>query len=515
MAGRLRTVTSRMSLRARLVLLTVGLLAVGLLVATVTVNSLLRGYLEGQVDDRLRPAAEILSRTQAPVTLASSAQARDTGAGSAADLDLFDSPVVRYVNESGQTVGGPYAGSRSEDGPRLPGFGTAAVAAHGEHPFTVPSEDGDQRWRVVVEPMADSAPLVNTVSGTSAAPAAAVVVAISMSEVDATVGTLWTISAGVGGALLIVLALVGWFAVRSGFRPLLRIEETAAAIASGDLSRRVPDLASAKTEVGRLAAVLNSMLVQIEAAFAARADSEARMRRFVADASHELRTPLVGIKGFTDLYRMGALPDRADIARTMERIRGESERLTRLVEDMLLLARLDEGSASKGSAGSGIPIHLAPTDLRTLAVDALHDLRALDPFRPVQLTGPGGGIPSSAAALADEARLRQVVTNLVGNAITHTPAGTAVRIGVGTADGHAVLEVADEGAGLTPEQAQRVFERFYRADSSRTRSAGAGAGLGLSIVQSLVTAHGGRVRLTTSPGQGATFRILLPSAPAS
>jgi two-component system, OmpR family, sensor kinase len=190
----------------------------------------------------------------------------------------------------------------------------------------------------------------------------------------------------------------------------------------------------------------------------------------------------------------------------MERIAAESERLSRLVEDMLLLARLDERSPSPG-----YPLHLAPADLRTLAADALHDVRALDPSRPVSLTGPAGGPPSPAPALADEERLRQVMTNLVGNAVTHTPAGSPIRIGVGTTDGYAILEVADQGDGLTPEQARRAFERFYRADSSRHRSAGAGAGLGLAIVESLVTAHGGRVELTTAPGKGATFRILLPA----
>ncbi|MFJ8019429.1 ATP-binding protein [Streptomyces sp. NPDC096311] len=497
-----------MSLRTRLVLLTVGLLAVGLLTAAVTVNSLLRGYLNEQVDDQLRPAATLLSH--APVSLAlTSVQADQKNAASATGLALFNSPLVSYVDSDGRTVGElRHDGTLRGAAPRLPDLDGAAVAGHGARPFTVSGQDGNERWRVIAEPLTETARQLDDSSDSSAT---TVVVATSLSEVDATVGRLGTISAGVGAGLLAVLALVGWFAVRSGLRPLLRIEETASAIAGGDLSRRVPELAAPSTEVGRLAAVLNGMLVQIETAFAARAESEATMRRFVADASHELRTPLVGIKGFTDLYRMGALPDREDIDRTMRRISGEAERLTRLVEDMLLLARLDESVPGAGNNGR-LPIHLAPTDLRTLAVDALHDIRALDPSRPVELTGPGGGTPpSSAAALADEARLRQVVTNLVGNAVTHTPAGTPVRIGVGTVDGHAVLEVADEGAGLDTQQARRVFERFYRADSSRSRSAGGGAGLGLAIVQSLVTAHGGRVQLTTAPGQGATFRVLVPS----
>jgi two-component system OmpR family sensor kinase len=255
------------------------------------------------------------------------------------------------------------------------------------------------------------------------------------------------------------------------------------------------------------------MLAQIEAAFATRAESEARMGRFVADAGHELRTPLVGIKGFTDLYRMGALPQRADVDRTMDHISREAQRLARLVEDMLLLARLDERSLTtpddEGHSGA-LPLDLAPMDLRTLAADALHEVRALDPSRPVELTGLGGGAPTSAPALADESRMRQVVINLVGNAVAHTPEATSIRIGVGTLGEYSVLEVADQGPGLTAEQGRRIFERFYRADESRSRTSGVGAGLGLAIVQSLVTAHGGRVELQSEPGAGATFRVLLP-----
>jgi two-component system OmpR family sensor kinase len=240
------------------------------------------------------------------------------------------------------------------------------------------------------------------------------------------------------------------------------------------------------------------------------------MSRFVADASHELRTPLAGIKGLTDLHRMGALPEQRDIDHTMDRIARESERLTRLVEDLLLLARLDEhapkgaGTNSGEDSSSSYGLEVAPMDLRTLAADALHDVRALDAARPVTLTGPNGdGPPGSAPALADEARLRQVVTNLVGNAVTHTPAGTPIRIGVGTVGERVVLEVADEGPGLTPDQSRHIFDRFYRADTSRNRATG-GAGLGLAIVHSLVTAHTGHVEVHSAPGHGATFRVLLP-----
>jgi two-component system OmpR family sensor kinase len=335
------------------------------------------------------------------------------------------------------------------------------------------------------------------------------VVAASLDDTDAMLAKLNEGFLAIGGGVLLVLTVAGFFAVRAGLGPLQRIEQAAHQIAEQTAAgqpptHRVPGAdADARTEVGSLARSLNSMLEQIEASFAARTESEDRMRRFVADASHELRTPLSGIRGFAELYRMGALPDEADVKRTMSRIESEAVRMSGLVEDLLMLARLDEQR----------PIELAPMDLRTLAADALHDTTALDPTRPVSLTGAAGATtPGAALVLGDEARLRQVVTNLVGNAVKHTPAGTPVRIGVGTVGGEGVIEVADEGPGLTPEQSARVFERFYRVDASRSRRDGGGAGLGLAIVSALTQAHGGRVELVTSPGAGAVFRIFLPGA---
>jgi two-component system OmpR family sensor kinase len=340
-------------------------------------------------------------------------------------------------------------------------------------------------------------------------------VATSLEEVDRTVTKTRNLSLTAGAVLLAILGVAGWFAVRSGLRPLTRIEETATAITSGDYSHRVPELAAPHTEVGRLTTCLNQMLGRIDTAFRARAEAEARTRRFFADASHELRTPLVGIKGYTDLYRMGAMSTHEDVDHTMTRIAEESARLTRLVEEMFLLARLDEDTEGGFPGGThtarepAFALDLAPMDLRTLAADALHDVQALDATRPVTLTGPGGGKPATAPAHADEARLRQVVTNLIGNAVTHTPPGTPIRIGVGTVGRHAVLEVADQGPGLTTTERAHVFDRFYRTDDSRTRATG-GSGLGLAIAHALVTAHAGGIILDTAPGQGCTFRILLP-----
>ncbi|MFF7456451.1 sensor histidine kinase [Kitasatospora sp. NPDC008115] len=496
----LRRGLSGLSLRTRLLCLSVALVAVGLLGTGVLVAGALHGYLQDRVDDRLVLTGQVASRLSPP-------SGADTPTGVQA-LGLLGETTVTYLDDAGAVRRAfDVSPAPPHGGPELPPLDRAAVVAHGGRPFTVPSQESDRAWRVIALPQPAQliAPDPPPARGT-------VVVATSLEEVDRTIAKTRNLSLTMGTALLAVLAAVGWFAVRSGLRPLTRIEETASAIADGDYSRRVPELAAPHTEVGHLTACLNQMLSQIDTAFRARSEAESRTRRFFADASHELRTPLVGIKGYADLYRMGALSTREDLDRTMTRIAAESTRLARLVEEMFLLARLDEDAhppAGGPGAEPAFALDLAPMDLRTLAADALRDVRALDKSRPVTLTGPGGGKPSNAPAVADEARLRQVVTNLIGNAVTHTPPGTPLRIGVGTAGGHAVLEVADQGPGLTPAERERVFDRFYRTDGSRDRTTG-GSGLGLAIAQALVTAQGGRITLDTAPGRGCTFHVLLP-----
>ncbi|GAB2820979.1 HAMP domain-containing sensor histidine kinase [Actinoallomurus bryophytorum] len=477
---------TRISLRARLLAIAMVLLVAGLVVSNLLVIGALRGHLEKRVDEQVRPLATAFSRLPPQVVPPD----RTLSRGLTGRSDLLTDLYVAHLTQDG-TIDAVLRTTESGR-PRLPRLDPAAVAARDGRPFEVAGRGGGDRWRVVA---------LRHASGGS------VVVAASLHGVDATIGRLRADCALIGVGVLVLLGTAGWFAVRAGLRPLHRIEATAAAIAGGDLSHRIPDLAAPGTEVGRLSAALNGMLTQLETAFDARAGSEARMRRFVADASHELRTPLSGIKGFAELYRMGGLPERSDVDRTMLRIESEATRLARLVEDLLLLARLD------GHHGSGdLPLHPAPMDMRTLAADALHDVRALDPGRPVRLTGLDGGPSTTAPVLGDESRLRQAVTNLVGNAVTHTPPGTPVRITVGTEGTEAVLTVEDDGPGLTGEQASMVFERFYRADASRTRTGEGGAGLGLAIVASVVAAHDGRVELRTAPGEGAVFRMVLPAA---
>jgi two-component system OmpR family sensor kinase len=497
---------SALSLRSRLVLLCLALVLLGLAVSDTLVLGSVRGQLVQRVDQQLerygQPLAQRLGREGVPAPR----YVRPGGGPGSTHPWLPSQFVVAFAAPDGHVTGMfrlPVAAS--DPRPLWPAMDAAELRARMRRPFDVGSDHGGGRWRVMIIPVTAEGTGRSAAAGTSGAfLPAGVVVAASLDEVSSTTSRLGTGFLIVGGIVAALLGVAGWFAVRAGLRPLRRIEATAAEIAAGrPLSHRMPE-GSPGTEAGRLSLALNGMLAQIESAFAARAESEEQMRRFVADASHELRTPLAGIRGFAELYRMGALADDADVRRTMTRIESEAVRLGGLVEDLLTLVRMDEQR----------PVQVAPMDLRTLAVDALHDTTALDPTRTVTLTGPGGPgtPPGPAPVLGDEARLRQVVANLVGNAVGHTPPGSPVRIGVGTVGDHGVLEVADAGPGLTPAQAARVFERFYRVDASRSRHQGGGAGLGLSIASALVTAHHGHVELDTAPGRGATFRVRLPSA---
>ena len=321
-------------------------------------------------------------------------------------------------------------------------------------------------------------------------------VAIPLDDTVATLNRLLTVEIAVTVAALVAAGAMGWWLVRVGLHPLREVEATAEAIAEGDLSRRVPG-EDDKTEVGRLAHTFNAMVERIEQAFAARDATEARLRRFVADASHELRTPVAAVSAYAELFERGANERPADLDRVMTGIRAETARMGDLVEDLLFLARLDEGR----------PLERAPVELVTIAAQAIDASRAVGPEWDMRLEAA-----QPVEVIGDATRLRQVVDNLLGNVRAHTPPGTATEVSIRTEGGDAVIEVADNGPGLAPDQAARVFERFYRVDASRSRDHG-GAGLGLSIVAAIVGVHGGRVDVTsdiTHPGAVFTVRLPLP-----
>jgi two-component system, OmpR family, sensor kinase len=328
-------------------------------------------------------------------------------------------------------------------------------------------------------------------------PNVVLIVGVSLHDVESTLDRLLLIELLVTGAVLAAIVGLGLWIVRIGLRPLDAIGATAGAIAAGDLTQRV-DRAEERTEIGRLGLALNGMLGQIESAFNAREASERRLRRFVADASHELRTPLAGVRAYAELFRRGARERPDDLERAMGGIERESERMGLLVDDLLLLARLDEGR----------PLDRKPVELGEIAVESVETARAVEPERSISIeTEP-------AVVIGDRDRLRQVIDNLLSNVRAHTPPGTAAHVTVSHADGEAVLEVRDEGPGMTDEASDRVFERFYRSDASRSRQSG-GVGLGLSIVAAVVEAHDGAVSLKAPEGEGAAFRITMPLADLS
>jgi two-component system, OmpR family, sensor kinase len=474
-------VSLRVRLTAALLLLVVG----GLVVADVATYTSLRSFLLQRVDQQLPPAQDLMLHVLAtgenpPGTFPDpSGEGPDPTLPTGTYVAVYDSSGARLAQRALNYGGTPIP---------PPSIPTAFVNGASSEPVyatvgaAIPT--GPQ-YRAMISTIPDP-------SGTYT-----VAVAIPLTEVARTLHRVVTIALIVTLAVVAAMALLSWWTVRRELRPLVEIEQTAGAIAAGDLSQRVEGT-DPRTEVGRLGGALNVMLGRIEEAMSERRASEEALRRFLADASHELRTPLTSIRGYAELFRRGAEDDPNDTALAMRRIEEESGRMGVLVEDLLFLAR----------AGQGRPIASEPVDLARVASDAVHDARAVDPTREIELEAPG-----ELVVAGDEGRLRQVAANLISNALTHTPAGTPVAVRVTRDDGWATLEVADHGPGLAPDEASRIFDPFYRADPARERQGaerGVGTGLGLAIVAAIAEAQGGSASVETAPGRGATFRVRIP-----
>ncbi|MFY1696044.1 MULTISPECIES: sensor histidine kinase [unclassified Solwaraspora] len=496
---------SHWTLRSRLVVVTAALTAVALVLANSAGLVLLRRSLTDRVDEQLR----LMSRpyaSAAPPSLDPDGRRPRLFAGPS----LQPAQVVLLYDADGtlvqQAVSDPdVALPRLGDYPQL----TAQAGTAG--PYTVAATDDGDSWRVLVVGRADGG---------------VAVLGVSLHQIDATADTLLVIDVAVVLLILFLLGLGAAATVRLGLRPLTRMGHISAEITAGDLSRRVAD-ADPHTEVGRLGGALNSMLDRIEAEVAARTASEQRLRQFVADASHELRTPLTSVRGFAELYRRGGAPPGPELDEAMRRIEAEAARMGLLVEDLLMLARLDHRRQ---------PVR-RPVDLLAVAADTIRDAYARNPDRPVRMVAAGSGtdaVPDlqPVSVAGDEPQLRQVAANLVANAQQHagpqaeiTVRVGTVRVGVDAAPGRllaavgrdlpadvpvAVFEVADTGPGVPQVHAGRIFERLYRVDPSRSRAGGGGSGLGLAIAAAIVDGHGGRIELFDRPGGGAVFRVLLP-----
>ena len=474
-----------MSLRARLLAGVLVMTAVGLLAAAGGTYLALRSFLVDRVDQQLMASRAAVGRglRQSP-----------TSTISPATLDQVAPPVafVEVRNAAGRVVALhlPSSLSGSSPEPRLPtalhppaaprvGFPSRERALQ----FDVGAVSGTGRYRVLVSSLPGSADVL--------------IVAVSLDDVTATLQRLLHIELLIGAGLLIALALATFWLLRRGLRPLERISQVAGGIAQGDLDVRVSP-ADGRSEIGRLGLALNGMLERLEDAFARRDRSEAQLRRFVSSASHELRTPLTSIRGYAALLRRGARHNPRDLETSITRIESEATRMAGLIDDLLLLARLDEQR----------PLAQSATDLAVIARDAVDDARARDPDRPITVDAA-----RPVMVTGDEPRLRQIVANLLENAQVHTPAGAPVRVEVGVRDGTAVLAVIDTGPGVDPQQMPHVFERFYRGTPPGSGDAAPrteGSGLGLAIVKTIAEAHGGAATVSSRPGEGARFEVRLP-----
>ena len=478
--SRVRTPLSLWSLRNRLILAAVFLASLAIIASDFAANTALRSYLISQVDNQLFSISSGSLERLDRAGIAPQSEFEESrspfrvlqpirGVPTSTSLTLLD----REGNLIGQ-VGGELAGQNFG----VTGLKVSQVERYENKPFTIEGEGRNPDVRAL-------ALVLPTGMGS-------VIAANSLEEVDKTLSQLRFLFFFLGLIAIFLTALVSRWIIAISLRPLDKVEETAEAIAAGDLSARLP-AAKPDTEVGRLTTSLNMMLSRIEQSFSVRVESENKLRRFVADASHELRTPLTAIRGFAELHRQGAVSGEEKTKELISRIEGESIRMSSLVEDLLLLARLDQARE----------LDFEPVDLNTLIVEVVASAKAAGPDHPIELNLP----QEELFVLGDSRRIHQVVANLLANARTHTPLGTKINVTARQTLAEVIIEVADNGPGLSKSDQERIFERFFRADPARVRNSGEGSGLGLSIVDAVMKAHGGYVSVKSELGKGATFTL--------
>ena len=466
------------SLRNRLTIGVLVLSAIGFIGAGVGAQALLKDYLINQVDDQL---LSVVNGTADRLDQAGIARDDDDRGPQAArattPLNRVPTSIsVTVLDPFGNLVGGIGGDLNSNQVTEyVKGLLPGQVAAFGSKPFTIEAPGADFRVATTVLPSS----------------LGSVIVAQSLSDFDKTTRQIGIVFLIIGALVLLFIAFASRQVIKLSMKPLEKIEATAEKIAAGDLSARLENF-EPDTEVGRLSTSLNQMLSRIEESFAARTESEGKLRRFVADASHELRTPLTSIRGFAELHRQGAVPEGEKTKELISRIEKESMRMGSLVEDLLMLARIDQSRE----------IVMADVDLSTLIKEAVTSAQVAGPEHPIT-----SDIAHDVHTQGDSDKIYQVVTNLLANARAHTPAGTAIHVATYSADDGTYVTVADKGPGLTAEDQQHIFERFYRVDTSRQRSSSDGSGLGLSIVDEVMKAHGGSVSVSSEPGNGATFTL--------
>jgi two-component system OmpR family sensor kinase len=472
----MRSPFANSSLRNRLTVGVLILSAFGFAGAGFGAQALLQDYLIHQVDDQL---LSVVGGVADRLDQAGIARDEDDAQASRATTPLNRVPTsisVTVLDPFGNLVGGIGGDLNSNQiTDYVKGLLPGQVAAFGSKPFTVEAPGADFRVATTVLPSS----------------LGSVIVAQSLSDFDKTTHQISVVFLIIGGIVLLFIAFASRQVIKLSMKPLKKIEETAEQIAAGDLSARLENF-EPDTEVGRLSTSLNIMLSRIEESFAARAESENKLRRFVADASHELRTPLTSIRGFAELHRQGAVPEGEKTRELISRIEKESMRMGSLVEDLLMLARMDQSRE----------LVMADVDLSHLVQEAVSSATAAGPDHPIT-----SDIAVDIHTQGDADKIYQVITNLLANARAHTPVGTAIHVATYSNKDGSYVTVADKGPGLTAQDQMHIFERFYRVDTSRQRSSSDGSGLGLSIVDEVMKAHGGTVSVASEPGNGATFTL--------
>jgi two-component system OmpR family sensor kinase len=474
-----RTPLSLWSLRNRLILAAMVLTSLAIVASDFAANAALKNYLVSQVDKQLIDISSTsLTRLDRAGIAPSEVEAEDSPFKVLAPLRGVPTAVsVTLLDIDGKLIG-QVGGELDGQNFAVTGMQSNEVAKYKNRPFTIKSGDDKPDIRALAQ-------LLPTGMGT-------VIVANSLAEVDKTLSRLKFLFLILGLIALLGIALSARWIIAIGLRPLEKVEDTAEAIAAGDLSARLP-AAKPNTEVGRLTTSLNTMLGRIEESFAVRVASENKLRRFVADASHELRTPLTAIRGFAELHRQGAVVGEDKTKELITRIEKESIRMSTLVEDLLLLARLDQSRELISD----------PVDLNTLITEVTASARAAGPDHPIEVKLG----ESEIFLLGDSLRIHQVIANLLANARTHTPAGTKIVITADQGINETTISVSDNGPGLSQADQEKIFERFYLADPARVRNSIEGSGLGLSIVDAVMTAHGGYVSVKSKLGEGSTFTL--------
>ena len=471
----MRSPFANSSLRNRLTVGVLVLSAFGFAGAGFGAQALLQDYLIHQVDDQLLSVVGGVADRLDQAGIAN--DDGDQAARAATPLNRVPTSIsVTVLDPFGNLIGGiggDFNSNKITD--YVKGLLPGQVAAFGSKPFTVEAPGADFRVATTVLPSS----------------LGSVIVAQSLSDFDKTTHQITIVFLIIGGIVLLFIAFASRQVIKLSMKPLKKIEETAEQIAAGDLSARLENF-EPDTEVGRLSTSLNTMLSRIEESFAARAESDSKLRRFVADASHELRTPLTSIRGFAELHRQGAVPEGEKTKELISRIEKESIRMGALVEDLLMLARIDQSRE----------LDIADVDLSNLVQEAVSSAQAAGPDHPIT-----SDIAGDIHTQADADKVYQVVTNLLANARAHTPAGTAIHVSTYSTQDGSYVSVADKGPGLSAEDQAHIFERFYRVDTSRQRSSNDGSGLGLSIVDEVMKAHGGSVSVASEPGNGATFTL--------